>query len=261
MEQSPRETFETIQRMVARLVATSPAGEGLRLVGGFRYRLLDGSCRRSLDIDYHWDGDLVRKRDEILVLLRKKLLPEMRRRLDRDGSAEPAAGPDADSPAVKSIALAAYRADVPGSRLELPVDVVRISCLDPPEVRTASGVVFLTASDADMAESKVIALVERVFIQDRDLLDLFLFQGALPPDARGRLLKKLSKLGISRAHIERRRRALRENADVRARGVARIIEEQVDEPAAANLKAAGDGKMVCSVVLELLERLLRKGKR
>ena len=261
MELQRRETIETVQRMVAKLVAASPAGEGLRLVGGLRYRLLDGSCRTSLDVDYHWDGDLERKRDEILLLLKKKLLPEVRRRLGYDGSAESSAGPDADSPAVKTIALALYKRDVPGSRIELPVDVTRIACLDAPVVRTTGGTVYLTASDADMAESKVIALLQRVFTQDRDLLDLFLFQDALPPDVKARLKKKLSMLRVSRGDVTKRLHALRENADVHARGVNKIIEDQVDGPAAANLKAAGGGTVVCRNVLGLLDKLLGRSQR
>lgn len=50
---------EQIQRKVAQLVATLPVGVGLCLVGGFRYRLLDRGVRRSVDIDYHWAGDLL----------------------------------------------------------------------------------------------------------------------------------------------------------------------------------------------------------
>ena len=45
------ETIEQIQRAVAALVATQPAGVGLWLVGGFRYRLLDRAVRRSVDIE------------------------------------------------------------------------------------------------------------------------------------------------------------------------------------------------------------------
>lgn len=49
---------EIIQKMIARTVATHPAGRNLMLIGGFRYRLLDSSVRTSNDIDYHRDGDL-----------------------------------------------------------------------------------------------------------------------------------------------------------------------------------------------------------
>jgi len=256
MDSLPVDVLEPVQRMVARLVATSPAGEGLRLVGGLRYRLLDGSCRVSRGIDYHWDGDLVKKRDELLKVLRKKLLPEVKRCLGYDGTADPLVGPDADSHKVKTVSLSVYKLDVSGSRIELPVDVTRIVCLDPPVARTAGGTVYLTASDADMAESKVIALLERTFVQDRDLLDLFLFQDELPPDASARLHKKLSLLSVEPADAKERLDRMRKSAVVHARGVDRIIREQVDGPAAVNLEKAGGGKVVCEAVLTLLERLL-----
>jgi hypothetical protein len=56
---------ERIQMLAAKVLATHAAGRGLCLVGGFRYRMLDGSARASLDLDYHWDGDLVSKQAEI----------------------------------------------------------------------------------------------------------------------------------------------------------------------------------------------------
>jgi hypothetical protein len=43
---------DKLQRVIARLIATSPAGVSLLLIGGFRYRLLDNSHRFSVDIDY-----------------------------------------------------------------------------------------------------------------------------------------------------------------------------------------------------------------
>ncbi|MBI4603362.1 MAG: hypothetical protein HY721_15530, partial [Planctomycetes bacterium] len=216
--------------------------------------------RTSLDIDYHWDGDLETKRDEILGLLRKKLLPEVKRRMGYDGTAEPLVGPDADSPLVKAITFAAFRRDLPGSRIELPVDITRIVCLDPPVARTAGGTVYLTASDADMAESKVIALLQRVFVQDRDLLDLFLFQGALPPDVGPRLKEKLSTLSVAQRDVDERLASLRQNAGVHARGVDGIIRQQVDEPAAANLRKAGGGKAICETVLGILEDVVARAR-
>lgn len=260
MEARPGSLTEALQELVARLVATSPVGEGLRLVGGLRYRLLDGSCRSSVDIDYHWEGDLERKRDEILGVVRKKLLPEVKRRLGYDGRAEPLAGPDADSPTVKTIVLAFFQLERPGSRIELPVEITRIACLDPPVVRTVRGTVYLTASDADLVESKVIALLQRVFVQDRDILDLFLFRDALLPEAGARLERKLSMLSIERESVERRLLALREHLDVSARGVDAVIREQVDGPAAENLRLAGGGRMVAETVIRLVGNLLGEAR-
>ena len=65
---------DRLQRAVARLVAISPAGVNLLLIGGFRYRLLDNSQRFSVDIDYHWGGDLAAKHRELLALCRRVIL-------------------------------------------------------------------------------------------------------------------------------------------------------------------------------------------
>ena len=57
---------ESLVREIVRLVATSPAGQGLLLIGGTRYRLLDRSHRLSTDADYHWDGFHARSITRIL---------------------------------------------------------------------------------------------------------------------------------------------------------------------------------------------------
>ncbi len=45
-----------------------------------------------------------------------------------------------------------YRASEPGSRMDIPLEISRIPRFDPPVVRTITGAVFLTVSDADMIE-------------------------------------------------------------------------------------------------------------
>lgn len=50
--QANRQETDRLQRVVARLVATSPPGVNLLLIGEFRYRLLDNSQRFSVDIAY-----------------------------------------------------------------------------------------------------------------------------------------------------------------------------------------------------------------
>jgi hypothetical protein len=68
---------ERIQLRAVRVLATHPAGRGLCLVGGFRYRLLNESARASNDIDYHWEGDLQAKQmeiwDSVMALLQELL--------------------------------------------------------------------------------------------------------------------------------------------------------------------------------------------
>ncbi len=252
--------LERIQRTAARILATHPAGRGLCLVGGFRYRLLNESARASNDLDYHWDGDLQKKQMEILDAFRSKLLPEVKRQLGYDGDARPAAGPDAESPEVRTVRLAFYRAAEPGSRIEIPVDVIRVARLDAPMVRTVEGTVFLTVSDADMIESKILACLARTFLQVRDALDLFLFQDALRPDSPVRLSRKLSKLALLPTEAIERVGKLAKNRTVHVRGIEQLLDEQVEPAVTVNLRAAGGAPMIWDSVISLLHEVLAKAK-
>ena len=250
---------EQIQTMTAKLLATQPVGYRLCLIGGFRYRLLDASCRASIDLDYHWEGDLDRKQAEIIEVLRKRLLPEVQRRTGYDGTIRPASGPDAESPAVRTVEMAFYRASEPGSRMEIPLEITRIPRFDPPVVRTITGAVFLTVSDADMIESKILALLNRTFTQARDILDIFLFQDRLPLDANKRLSQKLAELQLSPEDVTERLRRLRAAWAVHLREIEQILETQVDAPVAANLRAAGGARMIWDQVLDrLLDRFISR---
>jgi hypothetical protein len=84
--QTNRIETDRLQKVVARLVATSPAGVSLLLIGGFRYRLLNNSQRFSVDIDYHWEGNLEAKQRELLALCRRVILGQVRRELGYEGS-------------------------------------------------------------------------------------------------------------------------------------------------------------------------------
>jgi len=95
--QTDNQEIDRLQRVVARLVATSPAGVNLLLIGGFRLRLLDNSQRFSVDIDYHWEGDLEAKQRELLALCRRVILGQVRRELGYEGSVAVRTGPDTDS--------------------------------------------------------------------------------------------------------------------------------------------------------------------
>jgi hypothetical protein len=252
MTSQPRSLLDRLQSLVATLLATSPAGHGLCLIGGFRYRLLNASCRVSQDIDYHWDGDLETKQADVVNVLRKRLLPEVKRQFDYDGHVQPATGPGADSPAVRIIELAFFRSAEAGSRIEVPVEITRIPRLDPPLVRTVMGTVFLTVSDADMIESKILALFSRDFVRVRDVLDVFLFHDALPANARERLRQKLSGLALGPAEVRERWAALQVNRVVHERALERLLAEQVDPAVAANLRAAGGAGTIYDTVLRLL---------
>jgi hypothetical protein len=258
MASSSVTAVERIQTIAARMVGTHPVGHGLCLIGGFRYRLLNGSARASRDIDYHWEGDLERKQAELVDVFRRKLLPEVQRQLRYDGDVRPAAGPQAESPAVRIVELAFYRVAEPGSRLEIPVEITTVTRFDPPVVRTKAGTVFLTLSEADMIESKILAFLERHFVQVRDVLDIFFFQDGLPPDAPVRLSQKLRERASTPADAIARLDRLRDSRPVYVRGMERLLEEQVDPTVAANLRLAGGAAMIWDSVLRLLYVLLAK---
>ena len=141
MQPGQSQNVETIQRIIARTVATHPSGRNLMLIGGFRYRLLDRSTRMSNDIDYHWEGDLDQKQFDLIDLFTRVLFSEVRRLLQYDGNVAPAHGPDADSPMVRIINLAFWREGVPRSRIEIPVEITRILRTDPVTIRTVEGTV------------------------------------------------------------------------------------------------------------------------
>ena len=250
--------IERIQLLAARILATHPVGRGLCLVGGFRYRLLNESARASNDIDYHWEGDLQEKQLEVVEVFRSKLLPEVKRQFGYDGDVRSATGPDAESPVVRTVELAFYRVAEPESRIEIPVDIVGVARLDMPMVRTVEGTVFLTVSDADMIESKILACLARSLLQVRDVLDIFLFQDALRPDSPRRLSQKLSKLALPPAEAIERLNKLANNRTVHVRGIERLLDEQVEPAVTGNLRAAGGAEMIWDSVMHLLNEILPK---
>lgn len=256
MQEPVSEISEQIQRMVAALVATQPAGVGLRLIGGFRYRLLDRGVRRSVDIDYHWQGDLAAKQGELIAVFERRLLPDVRRRLGMEGSVSPARGAGHESTAVATIDLAFWKLGSSLGRVEIPVDILRIECADPPASRTADGIVYRTASDADMLESKVIAIVARTHLEHRDLIDLHLFANHAAPDTAGRIREKLRRLNVGEAIVRRRLEDLARSASHHAKTIDAVIRSQLDPPAAATLVDSGGGRSVLESVRLMLEGLL-----
>jgi hypothetical protein len=248
---------EDALRLIARMVATSPAGQGLLLIGGFRYRLLDGSARTSLDLDYHWSGDLAEKQRALHEFCVRRVLPEVRRTFSVECDARMGSAPGEASAFVKVVELALWKPGTAG-RVEIPIDVTRIPYLDKPVARAIDGTLFLTASDADMAESKVLALLLRTFPAPRDVLDIFLFENRLPAGAPARLRKKISSLKLRDADIRRRIAKLRDGRDVLVAGVDRVVREQVEPGTARTLRAGGGAKHVVDTVLDKVDRLLAR---
>ena len=243
---------DRLQRRVAKLIATSPAGVNLLLIGGFRYRLLDNSQRFSVDIDYHWGGNLEAKQRELLRLCRRVILGRILRELGYEGSASARTGPDADSPGAKFIDLLFWKS---GLQLGIPLEITKILCLDPPTIRTAEGTVHATPSDADVIESKVIAVLNRPFLQHRDLVDLFLYADKVRPDSPARLKRKLARLHLSASSVAARLRDLQEHREHHAAAAQRVIDQQVETTVARQMKAGGGGRAVLDSVLALLRRV------
>jgi len=248
-----QQIIEEIQKMAAKIVATNPAGNRLLLIGGFRYRLLDTSARTSTDLDYHWPGRLEEKQRELSALFRTKLLPEVNREYGYEGTVKSATGPDPEFDLVKIIELAFYRRDAPGSRIEIPVDITRIECLDAPIVKTLDGVVFLTASEADMIESKIIAVLNRIHVETRDLVDIFLFESRFGPDTPGRIARKLVKLSLSSTNVSNRLRALIDGRKYYVRAIGEVIETQFATEAAARIREGGGAKMVFDRSIRIIQ--------
>jgi predicted nucleotidyltransferase component of viral defense system len=245
---------DKLQRFVANSIARSPAGVNLLLIGGFRYRLLDHSQRFSVDIDYHWTGDLEAKQRELLSLCRRVILGLVRRELGYQGSASARTGPDADSPNAKFIDLRFWKDDF---QVEIPVELTQIICLDPPTIRTAGGTVHATPSDADLIESKIIAVLNRLFLQHRDLIDVFLYADKLQPDSPARIKQKLVKLQLPAENVARRLKDLQENQEYHATAVQKVIAEQMETTLAQQMNAGGGGRTVLDSVLKVLTRICR----
>jgi predicted nucleotidyltransferase component of viral defense system len=246
---------EKLKKMIARTVATHPVGRNLMLIGGFRYRFLNSSVRTSDDIDYHWQGDLSEKQAELIEHFNRILLPEVNRTVGYDGSAAPCTGPDSDSLSVRTVNLAFWKKGIAFSRIEIPVEITAIICADPVCIRTVTGTIYATVSDADMIESKIIAVFNRVILKHRDIVDVFLFKDSLLQNSSQRLAAKLQRLGISNEHICKRVDGLREHSEYQIRAIQDIIDTQFDSVAANQINDAGGGRMILRTVLDILKDL------
>jgi hypothetical protein len=244
--------LDDIRQAVVKLVATNSAGHGLLLIGGFRYRFIDQSARMSRDIDYHWSGDPDKKQQELTALFQKRLVPGVRRQFGYEGRVDPATGPEAESPAVRTVDLAFWKTDVEFSRIEIPVEITRVACADPAEVRTVDGIIYPTLSDADLIESKVIAVLNRLIMAHRDLVDIFLFAGKLTPDSPKRLKSKLEALNVLPEEVRKHLDDLKIHAAYHAKAIQVIVDTQLDQEAAENINSAGGARIILQKVVEVL---------
>jgi hypothetical protein len=251
--------IDQIQRWAARIIAQHREGVGLRLIGGFRYRLIDGSGRTSADLDYHWDHDLGAKRDEVVRLLQRQLLPEVKRRLGFDGLVYASNAPGEESPFVKTAEIALYGSGLSG-RMEIPVDFTRIPCLDAPVAATIDGTVHLAASDADMVESKILAVFLRTPPAARDFVDLFLFRDRLHVESMDRLATKCGDMKLGPAWMDEAWQRIRQQRATVEAGIERVLSEQMEPAVADNLRLAGGAGMICGNAIELIEQATRKAR-
>jgi hypothetical protein len=243
---------DKLLRFVATLIARNKPGVNLRLIGGLRYRLLNKSQRLSTDIDYHCENPLEETQKELLEFCRRIVVREVKRLLGYDGHASSRTGPDAESPSGKFVDLRFWK---PGVSLEVPVEITNMPRFDPPTVRTVEGTVYATTSDADVIEGKVLAVFNRPFLQHRDLVDIFLFESQLIPDSAARLKQKIESLQVRPESIRGRLKDLEEHADYHAKSIQRVIDQQVEPEAAAQINAGGGGRMVLNLALSVLQRL------
>jgi hypothetical protein len=241
-----RDQVETLQRLVAETIAKSHVGVGLCLIGGFRLRLLDNSARWSTDIDYHWDGDLAAKQAELVAALRKELVPRVRQITGWACTIEAQPESEADARLVRTVEVTMH---AEAGSIVIPVDVLNIPCADSPETRTLRGTVYLSVSDEDVIESKILSVMgPRVAV--RDLVDLALYESALRPDSRDRVLTKLEQLHPSPVSIEAGVARLRRDLERYVASATQIIKSQMD-PASARQILDHDG------VRDLVTRAIR----
>jgi hypothetical protein len=104
-----------------------------------------------------------------------------------------------------------------------------------------------------MVESKVIALWSRLYVQERDMVDLFLFRDHLARDCQQRLKTKLSQLSLSQSMVAERIGNMLAHRDRHVRSISEILDEQFDENVAANIRLAGGAAMVFDQVMSFLK--------
>ncbi len=257
LHQSTRiQIIDKIQRVIAKILATNPAGRGLCLIGGFRLRLLNNSPRISLDIDYHFDGAPETKLPVIHSLFERRLLPEVKRNFGYSGSVAIHTKPDDETSLTKVIDIAFFKIDVPYSRIEIPVDITNIKCMDKPKAVTAGGNIYLTVTDQDMIESKVISFFNRVYIEARDIVDIFLFEENFNSDSSRRLAVKLKELSLSLSDISLKMSKLLADREYHIRNIENMINNYLEIESAERITAGGGSAEIFDRVFWILKQKL-----
>ncbi len=248
--------IESIQKLIVTFLARHSSGYKLYLIGGFRFRFIDESCRFSRDIDYYWEGDLVEKQTGLIAVLNKDVIPEVSRQFAYTGQARAAIGPDSESEVVKTIDLAFWKEGEAGSRIEIPVDIMKFACLEKPIARTRHGVIVATPADNDLVEGKVVALLNRWPLQERDFIDLFLFEKMLTKLSGPNIKQKLSQYNFDSSRIKQKLELISQSSDIHKRAIDTIISQQLEPQSAAQLIEAGGGAFIFEQTLKIIKKLL-----
>ena len=249
---------ETITRLVLVEIARSAAGHQLCLIGGMRYRLINGSPRVSNDLDFSCGDEPHIRQAEIVTLCREVILPLVRTRYGLSGSADAAAGPDANSPVCSTVDLAFWTDAPPYFRIDLPIDITTFPCLDTPEPHVIDGSICLAASDRDMIENKLLALFSRSVTAARDFVDLFLFGSGLHPVDPGRLLRKMATIGLSCGDAHAKLSGFLHARVEHCQKIERVCREQLEESTYRSLSKAGGVGTLFDSVLRQIDAVIKK---
>lgn len=235
-------------------MASHAVGRNLLLIGGFRYRLLEKSPRTSVDIAYHWNGDLDAKMQEIVTFGERTVLPKVRQNLRFDGAFRAVSGPDNESPNARVVNMVFWKPDLKNSQIVIPLEITHIVCSDPVMIKTLDGVIYPTVSNADSIESKIIAVFNRVFLQHRDLLDIFLYSNQIIEEAPKRIAHKLHVLSVGTERIAKRLADLRLHREYHGRAVQDVINSQLEAAVAEQINNSGGGLFVLDTALQVIEK-------
>ena len=110
-------------------------------------------------------------------------------------------------------------------------------------------------------ESKVISLFSRQTIEERDLIDLFLFENQLAPNSAERIAEKLSRSSITHLWVKEKLHNMVASRDCHICAIKEIIEDQLDPQAAAHIKEAGGAPLIFDRVGEVLQKRLKLGSK
>lgn len=242
---------EDVQASIVRLVASLPVGADLALIGGFRLRFLNGSCRLSRDIDYHASGDLRQKAIALAASLRESFLPGLRSRHGWQGEVSDQVAPGEYSPAMQEVRVRLWKQ--PSQAIVLPIEITTVPVCDPLKIALAGGTVLSTVSDADLIEMKMVAIFSRQVIEPRDFLDVHLFGHMLgKQDAWQRIRRKFEFYNITPERVAQVAAKITTGYAYQVKSIDQEIAQTVTQAVREPLMRAGGGAAILDSCLNLL---------